>query len=206
MLQEESNTEQKIISAAKEIFVIKGLQGARMQEIADKAGINKALLHYYFRSKDKLFDAVFQESIEELFPLLSSQFDTSGNFENSINNIVAFYNNYLKENPFIPQFFFHEIWQHPEKVATFIKQKTDVIEKVTEITNAMDIGNTEAQYKSQHLVANILGMCFFPFISRPIFQRIFFNNNEEKYDKFLSERTEVLTDIINNFLKPDKTK
>ena len=55
----DSTTEEKILEAAKEVFMKYGLYGARMQDIADTAGINKALLHYYFRSKEKLFDAVW---------------------------------------------------------------------------------------------------------------------------------------------------
>ena len=66
-------TEKIIIKAAHEVFIEKGLQGARMQEIADRAGINKALLHYYFRSKDKLFDAVFQDIIKEIIPAVSEK-------------------------------------------------------------------------------------------------------------------------------------
>uniref|UniRef100_UPI002600CD9D TetR/AcrR family transcriptional regulator n=1 Tax=uncultured Chitinophaga sp. TaxID=339340 RepID=UPI002600CD9D len=61
-----SNTEQLIIAAAKKIFFQKGLSGARMQDIADEAGINKAMLHYYYRSKDKLFDMVFQSAMGEM--------------------------------------------------------------------------------------------------------------------------------------------
>ena len=55
------NTESRILEAAKEVFIAKGFDGARMQEIADTAEINKALLHYYFRNKDKLFEAVFED-------------------------------------------------------------------------------------------------------------------------------------------------
>ena len=67
----DKNTEQKILESARNIFHKKGLSGSRMQEIADKAGINKAMLHYYYSSKDKLFDAVFQEAIKRIFPEIS---------------------------------------------------------------------------------------------------------------------------------------
>jgi TetR/AcrR family transcriptional regulator len=62
------NAEQLILNAAREVFIERGMDGARMQEIADKAGINKALLHYYFRSKDKLFHAVFLEAFQQFQP------------------------------------------------------------------------------------------------------------------------------------------
>ena len=66
----DTNTEQSILEAAKIVFIKKGMEGARMQEIADEAGINKAMLHYYYRSKDKLFEAVFKETFLKLVPNL----------------------------------------------------------------------------------------------------------------------------------------
>ena len=72
MSEKDSNTEQIILKAARKVFTHKGFDGARMQEIADEAGINKALLHYYFRSKDKLFEAIFKEVITTFFPRIIS--------------------------------------------------------------------------------------------------------------------------------------
>src|SRR2546425_901472 len=71
----EETTENKILQAAKKVFITKGLDGARMQDIADEAGINKALLHYYFRSKDKLFEVIFMEAATSLFPKIVSILD-----------------------------------------------------------------------------------------------------------------------------------
>ena len=71
-MKKDNTTEQKIKEAAKKVFIKKGLSGARMQDIADQAGINKALLHYYFRSKEKLFEIIFDESVQVLMPQLNS--------------------------------------------------------------------------------------------------------------------------------------
>ena len=71
MSEQELSTEKTILEAAKKVFLDKGFDGARMQEIADEAGINKALLHYYFRSKDKLFDAIFEEAFKQFLPNIS---------------------------------------------------------------------------------------------------------------------------------------
>ena len=67
-MQRDVSTEQKIREAARKVFQAKGMHGARMQDIADTAGINKALLHYYFRSKDQLFEAIFKEALQQLIP------------------------------------------------------------------------------------------------------------------------------------------
>ena len=68
MKKYQQDTEQRIFEAARVIFIRKGMSDARMQEIADEAGINKSLLHYYFRTKEKLFDAVFKEAFSQMAP------------------------------------------------------------------------------------------------------------------------------------------
>ena len=175
-----------------------------MQEIADRAGINKALLHYYFRSKDKLFDAVFDEAINDLFPQLSSKFNDHDSVENVLKNVVVFYHQYLKANPFLPQFIFHEIWQHPEKLARFISEQDQMIERVTTISKSLK-SQGNSKYMPQHFIANVLGLCIFPFLSRPILQRVFFENNEQNYNEFIDERTEMILNMLHNFIKTDKT-
>ena len=74
--ERKNNTEERILESARQIFQAKGLQGARMQEIADKAGINKAMLHYYYRSKELLFEAVFEEAANRIFPKIVELLNT----------------------------------------------------------------------------------------------------------------------------------
>lgn len=75
-MDKDLTTEQKILEAARKIFLEKGLDGARMQDIADKAGINKAMLHYYFRSKDKLFEQIFLEVAGHFLPKIMAIFES----------------------------------------------------------------------------------------------------------------------------------
>jgi AcrR family transcriptional regulator len=75
-MDKDLTTEQKILEAARKIFLAKGLDGARMQDIADEAGINKAMLHYYFRSKDKLFEKIFAEVAGHFLPKIMAIFES----------------------------------------------------------------------------------------------------------------------------------
>ena len=84
MSENEKLTEEKIFEAATDVFVEKGLDGARMQDIADHAGINKALLHYYFRTKDKLFNAVFEMIAKKIFKKFAPVFDETLTLEEKI--------------------------------------------------------------------------------------------------------------------------
>src|ERR1051325_9238915 len=72
--KKDNNTQDKILEAARKVFVMKGMYGARMQDIADEAGINKALLHYYFKNKEKLFEQIFMEAAGKLFPRINAIF------------------------------------------------------------------------------------------------------------------------------------
>lgn len=190
------DTEHKIIVAAREVFIEKGLEGARMQEIADKAGINKALLHYYFRSKDKMFDAVFQDIIGKVIPEFSKLVNTEKPITEVMTSFISFYNNFFIANPFLPQFFFHEIWQHPDKLAAFI-QSQHIDPKTLALSLEEKLPRVEGTvYLPQHMIANVLGMTLFPHIARPLFQRLFFDNDDEKYNQFLSERTDFLIQMM----------
>jgi AcrR family transcriptional regulator len=193
-------TEKKIIEAAKEVFVEKGLQGARMQEIADRAGINKALLHYYFRSKDKLFDAIFENIMSQMFAVVAENIRADMSLPELLGVFVKFYNDFFQKNPFYPQFIFHEIWQNPDRLSEIMKSQqiapAEIVEKIQQKVPAINNSSLTAE----HMIANVLGMTLFPHIARPLFQRVFFNNNNDKYSRFLSERTDFLKELMTGAL------
>lgn len=196
MNQLKEETEKKIIKAAREVFIEKGLQGARMQEIADRAGINKALLHYYFRSKDKMFDAVFQDIAREIIPVFTEKLNTEKNIQELLKSFIGFYNGVFRKNPYLPQFFFHEIWQHPDKLAAFMKSEAvDPAKLIAENKHRIP-QDDGTNYFMEHMIANVLGMTLFPHIARPLFQRLLFENDDVAYDQFLSERTDFLVKLI----------
>src|ERR1044072_5809634 len=103
------STEEKIVTAAKKVFLAKGLAGARMQDIADEAGINKALVHYYFRNKEKLFEVIFTEAALKLFPKINIIFESDGTLFEKIRLFVAEYITVMSENPYLPMFVLNEI-------------------------------------------------------------------------------------------------
>ncbi len=87
-----SATERQILEAAKKVFGRKGMDGARMQEIADEAGLNKALLHYYFRNKERLFQEVIREVFSSFFPRIMTVMSLEGMaFEEKIRTFVNEY-------------------------------------------------------------------------------------------------------------------
>ena len=139
------STEERILEAAKKVFIRKGMYGARMQEIADEAGINKALLHYYFRSKNKLFEAIFQEAFHEFVPNAFGILKSDMPFEEKIRLFVSNYIDLISTNPFLPIFIINEINQNPDRLG-HITNMMGVIRQ--EIGNEIEIKvSTGGKYK-----------------------------------------------------------
>jgi len=191
-------TEEKILEAAKNVFVTKGMEGARMQEIADEAGINKALLHYYFRSKERLFEAIFSEIIKFAFPKLTQILLSDGAIITKIEQVVDAYIDLLIKHPFIPAFIIKELNRDPSGLFKMvIKFGLNPQIVFDQIQVSMDRGEI-VQMKPQHLVANIVSMCVFPFAARPIISFVLFKDNQQALEAFYAERAEVIKWFVIN--------
>lgn len=198
MSDNEINTEQSIINAAKKIFFQKGFDGARMQEIANEAGINKALLHYYFRSKDKLFEAIFMDALMQFIPQIGSMLMSELAFKDKIKSIITTYIDFLLQNPLLPQFVIHEINRCPERLINVFRStgiNPDIIKNV--IIHELEINNYR-KIKPEHLIVNILSMCIFPFATRPLLTKFAFDGNEKSYNAFLEERKDIVYEFVIN--------
>ena len=201
MSEQELSTEKTILEAAKKVFLDKGFDGARMQEIADEAGINKALLHYYFRSKDKLFDAIFEEAFKQFLPNISEIMVSDRPIEEKVRAFVSNYIDMLLKNPYIPVFVVRELQRKPDTIVEILKkskinpiQVAVILKQQTEDGQIIDIS-------LPHLIVNMIGLCVFPFIGRPIIEGFLFNNNTEAYNAFLLERKTLVADFILNAIK-----
>jgi AcrR family transcriptional regulator len=198
--------EELILRAARSVFLRKGLDGARMQEIADEAGINKALLHYYFRTKEKLFLAVFNNVLNEFLPVLWENFQSDISFEQKIRSFVDIYFRLLSQNVFIPQFIISELNRDPQGLKTFADRLANEVLKP-------NLSKLEAQIREEirkgtirpidpyNLMVNIVSMCIFPFLARPILSQLLFEGNQESFGVFLEGRKKHIPDFIMNSIK-----
>ncbi|HCY42084.1 MAG TPA: TetR/AcrR family transcriptional regulator [Prolixibacteraceae bacterium] len=198
METKKDSTEEKILEAAKNVFVTKGMDGARMQEIADEAGINKALLHYYFRSKERLFEAIFGEIIKYAFPKISRIIASDMGIVNKIEQFVDAYLDVLMKHPFIPGFIMKELSRDP---STFLKMimKFGFNPQIvfTQIEEAMNRGEI-IRMDPRHLAVNVISMCVFPFAARPIVSFVIFKEDQPAIEKFYHERATVIKQFVVN--------
>ena len=192
-----SETELKIIEAAKDIFIKKGMEGARMQEIADAAGINKALLHYYFRSKEKLFEMIFKYVFSEVLRILFEVIDSDMGIEEKIRGFFDKHISFLKENPYLPGFVMHELARNPDlivKNATNIKIDTIPHKFAEQVQKGIDNGEIK-EINPKHLIVNMMSLSVFPFAAAPLI-RTWMQIDENEYGKFLEERKTFLPEFV----------
>jgi len=205
MIEKEVNTEQKILNAAKEVFQKKGMTGARMQEIADKAGINKALLHYYYRTKEKLFEKVFEIAFSLFIPRVKEMMASDKPILEKINFFVDNYMDLLYKHPYIPGFVINELNRNPNILI-------DIIEKNTLIKQEHLLEDLEKQLENdikenkirtidaRSLLINMLALCVFPVVARPVLTGVLFENDSKAYEKFLSQRKDLVKEFLKNAL------
>lgn len=198
MAENKQDTEEQIFEAASRIFQRKGYAGARMQEIADEADINKSMLHYYYRSKDKLFQKVYQREVSRFFPVIFKVLSSEDPLDEKLERLVDTYYAFLNDNPKIAQFIIYEMNQHPDRFQNFIKEKgihpPDDFAK--QIKEEIDLGRMDA-VEPRQLLISIVGVILFPFIARTMIE-VFFKFDEEQFTEFLKERKAFLVDFILN--------
>ena len=195
-------TEEKIFLAARDVFYEQGYDGARMQEIAHRAGINQSMLHYYFRTKDKLFDAVFkvaaEQALVEIFAVLEADIPLVEKIERFIHTYIGVISN----NPHIPAFVLQELRRNPDRLKSVLGERArvhfDILQR--QIVQEAEAGRIRP-INPAHLIANMLALSVFPFIARPVLQTAF-GQEPEQYTAFLAERKAEVTRFILNALKP----
>lgn len=189
--------ESKIMNAARLVFMEKGYDGARMQQIAEKAGMNKALLHYYFGSKDKLFLAVFEAEMTKLLSSLLAVFFSDKPFSDKIRDFFEMHFGFLLENPMIPRFIVTEMTRHPDKLDVFFRYFRDmgIYKKFENLINESIKKGEIKEIQAIQLMLNLLSLSIFPVLASPMLQGVM-DIPEEEYNKILVERKELVAEFV----------
>lgn len=201
-MTEERQTEEQILEAAEEVFQQQGFAGARMQKIADEAGINKSMLHYYFRSKDKLFQKIFQESVRQFIPVIFKVLNSDLALVPKVEKLVETYYEIFKENPHLPSFVIHEMNQHPDRFKEFMST-VGIEEMPAKFAKQVQAEVEAGQMKRidpKEFIVNTIALCVFPVIARPMVQTVF-KMNDEQFIQFLEYRKKELPKFILNAVK-----
>ncbi len=194
-------TQQKILSAAQLEFCEKGFDGARMQSIALRAGVNKALLHYYFRSKEMLFEITLKRVVELLWNKVQSKLTThaQSDLRALIQAIVSAYVTTFASNPDFPRFIFREFSQASPTFLGMLKEIVSSISIAPQTifsiyAREMKKGSIQ-RIEPVHFMMNLMGMCAFTFLVKNVVEEISTNYGHGiRYNKeFYSARIKAIT-------------
>lgn len=202
MISGDKQTEERIFDAAKEIFEKNGLAGARMQTIADRAGINKALLHYYFRTKEHLFDAVFVTLAKKLFSKFTPIFEQDLSIEEMIRLFFREHIAFLQKNPRLPGFILNEINNNPDRIKKLVSTVdfkslwNRMLEKHRD-----ELANYNITEESlPQLMTSIVSLSVFPFAARGVFETILGKLGMD-FDSYIEERKEFAAEFVIRSIK-----
>lgn len=207
---QDQDTEQRILDAAHAVFVKRGTAGARMQEVADAAGVNKALLHYYFRSKERLAQAVFRRVLQTLLPTVFEVLRSDETLEEKVRRVVVFELDTLSENPFLPGYVLGELTHQPDRIhqlfesvmGTRLEQMgREVLAALERQLEAEAARGSIRRIPAEELVVNLFSLMIFPFAARPLIGPML-GMGEEAFEAMIERRKASLPEFILNALRP----
>jgi TetR/AcrR family transcriptional regulator len=201
-----SQTEQKIYEAATRVFIHHGRDGARMEDIAKEAGINKALLHYYFRSKDKLYSRVFEREVRKVVADLFLSINLELDIRTFLHTFIDNYIDRLHQNPAVVQFMLWEMRSSNTQISEIIKSiftvdryspPQEIVQKLRRAVKNREIRRLDAH----QLLFNIISMCIYTFIAEPIISSLF-PELKVREKSFIEKRKDEIYNLIWNGIKP----
>lgn len=184
----DASTEEKIKEAARIVFTQKGYSATRTRDIAEEAGINLALLNYYFRSKEKLFELVMAEKVAKLFGVIAPIVNNDKtSLEEKVALIVEAYIEMLSQNPGLPLFVLSEIRNNPEHFGN----RMQAGKLLTDSYLVKQLKEKKPNIHPLHFIVNVLSMSIFPFIAKPVFESAGIMTSEQ-LDNFAEERKTLI--------------
>jgi AcrR family transcriptional regulator len=206
----DGTTEQHILDAAHAVFLRRGTFGARMQDIAREAGVNQALLHYYFRTKERLSEAVFHRAAGQLLPRVIEVMASELSIEDKIARVVELEVDHLLRAPYLPGFIMSELHHRPERVRQLLTAVTGMMpEEVhprvfTGLRRQLDEGARDGRFRPMapdQFIVNLFSLCIFPFAARPMLMALL-GFDQQAFERFIAVRRAELADFVLRAMRP----
>lgn len=173
----DADTESRILDAAHAVFMRRGTAGARMTEIAREAGVNHALVHYYFRSKQRLAEAVFRRAIGQFFPVMIATLVSEAPLEDKVRLVAAAQVDVLLKNRYLPGYLIAELNHYPERAEQLLRVMSGTTPAALrdrlfgtlgkQLDEAVRNG-TLKPIAPQDFVLNLVSMVIYAFAARPL--------------------------------------
>ncbi len=194
-LEPHTDTERRILDVAKRVFVQKGLEGTSMQDIASAADISRTSLHYYFRSKRRLFETVLDDLLARLLPQVEGILFEDCDLRKKLDRFVSVYLNIFLENPYLPNFVMNELNQDPAEVIGRLSRQGVLSPRLQKQIRA-DLRKIDPSIEASQFMMNVISLCVFPFIARPVVEAFFANGRADAFERFIEARKAVIVDTL----------
>lgn len=197
MKEQDTTTQGRIVEAARDVFLQQGFDGARMQEIADRAGINKAMLHYYFRSKKQLFDVVFTETLGMFHQMFQEVLLSDATFVEKLRMMIEKDMTVLMDHPDIPLFVISEVARNPEQMSERARgaHLSGLIEEFSRQVRSAIRKKQIRRVDPFDLLINLLSLNRFPFVAGPMLRSLA-GMDEKKFLKLIQRRKKTVADLL----------
>lgn len=199
----DQETRDRILDAADRVFIRKGTASGRTQEIADEAGVNKALVHYYFGTKAALADAIFARALGTLVPrIFGILADPNRGIEQKVPAIVKEQIDFHSSHPYLAGYMVAELHAHPERIARLMTAHGRVPLEVLrrQLQEGAKAGKLR-RIAPEQFVANMMGLLLFPFAIRPALCQLL-GFDAQRWEAFLAERRRMLPEFVMAGLRP----
>jgi len=209
-VERDESTEQRILDAAHTIFLRRGTSGARMQEIAEEAGVNQSLLHYYFRSKERLSRAAFERAASQLLPAVIKVLSSEAELEEKVARVIELEIDHLSRSPYLPGYIISELTHHPERARQLVSAATGMTpEQVRPQVVATLRGQIDERIRRgtmrpiapEQFIVNLMSLCIFPFAARPMVLALL-GMDDPGFEQFIARRRQDLTSFFLGALRP----
>jgi len=193
MAGKDIGTEQLIKDTAKKIFFSEGKLHATTQEIADAAGVNRSLVHYYFRSRDLLFEQVVKEAKEELRTVLDSVLTGKRGFKEKLKKLISVFIDEITAYPFRELFVITETNSHNEIHADQIHE-THIKPFLEEVRLEMEKGNIKTMNPKQFMMS-LFALMAYPVLAGSL-NKSFLKISEPEFNKLMKQRKQIIFEMI----------
>lgn len=205
--EELQDMEARIIEAAKRVFVRKGYEATKMGDVASEVGISRTAMHYYFRTKEMLFDAIFGQLMDALLPNIRLIVDEPTTCLEKIPKIVEQYMAMIQANQLFPIFIVNEFNRDPEHLYRTILKDPERIEPLLRMKKQLREEMDRGMLKKMPLIytaSTLLGLIVFPMLLRNPLTSVFMDGDPRKFEAFLTERKTFIIETMIRILTPDQ--
>jgi TetR/AcrR family transcriptional regulator len=209
-VRRDRDTEQRILDAAHSVFIRRGTSGARMQEIAREAGVNSALLHYYFKTKEGLSEAVFRRAAKKLFPCVIQIMGSDLEIDEKVAQVVQVELDHLSQTPYLPGYLIGELTHHPARARQLVSAIAGaapdtllptVFDTVRKQIAAQVRAGTMRPVEPEQFMVSLLSLCVFPFAAKPLLM-VLLALDQKGFDGFIRRRRSELPAFFLRALRP----